>query len=135
MAELGRASASHPGIGTLTAPAKVSRGAAAAYAALFLLAAFLCLWQLAARRLWGDEAETAVLAVNIVRFGLPITLDERNEITNLPNRQDANEEHVWIWSPWLKCPLDVRGRSRRILGCRESVFGELIVDAILFYQF
>ena len=114
MAELGRASASHPGIGTLTAPAKVSRGAAAAYAALFLLAAFLCLWQLDARRLWGDEAETAVLAVNVVRFGLPITLDERNEITNLPNRQDANEEHVWTWSPWLD--EYIAAASIRVLG-------------------
>ncbi len=114
MAELGRASASHPGIGTLTAPAKVSRGAAAAYAALFLLAAFLCLWQLDARRLWGDEAETAVLAVNVVRFGLPITLDERNEITNLPDRQDANEEHVWIWSPWLD--EYIAAASIRVLG-------------------
>jgi hypothetical protein len=114
MAELGRASASHPGIGTLTASAQVSRGAAAAYAALFLLAAFLCLWQLDARRLWGDEAETAVLAVNVVRFGLPITLDERNEITNLPNRQDANAEHVWIWSPWLD--EYIAAASIRVLG-------------------
>ena len=101
MAGLGRAHPSHPGTGTLTAPAKVPGLIAAAYAALFLLAAFLCLWQLDDRRLWGDEAETAVLAVNVVRFGMPVTVDGRNEITNLPNRQDANDDHLWTWSPWL----------------------------------
>lgn len=101
MAGLGRAHPSQPGTGTLTARAKVPGRITAGYAALFGLAAFLCLWQLDDRRLWGDEAETAVLAVNVVRFGLPVTVDGRNEITNLPDRQDANDDHLWTWSPWL----------------------------------
>jgi hypothetical protein len=73
----------------------------AAYVLLFLVAAWGCLWNLDSRRIWGDEAETALLAVNITQFGVPRTQDGRNEITNLPDRQDANEDGIWTWSPWL----------------------------------
>ena len=72
-----------------------------AYALLFALAAFGCLWNLDDRRLWGDEAETALLAANIVETGFPRVSDGRNTISNLPERRDANADGIWTWSPWL----------------------------------
>ncbi|MED5262037.1 MAG: glycosyltransferase family 39 protein, partial [Myxococcota bacterium] len=72
-----------------------------AYALLFALAAFGCLWNLDDRRLWGDEAETALLAANIVETGVPRVSDGQNTISNLPGRRDANADGVWTWSPWL----------------------------------
>ena len=73
----------------------------ASYGALFLLAAFGLFSHLDDRRLWGDEAETAVLALNIMRFGVPQVDDGRNVIANLPNRADSNDAGIWTWSPWL----------------------------------
>ena len=39
------------------------------------LEGFLLFYQLDNRLLWGDEAETALLAKNVLRFGIPKTTD------------------------------------------------------------
>lgn len=74
---------------------------AAAYGALIALAAFGLFSNLDDRLLWGDEAETAVLAVNITRFGVPRVDDGRNIIANLRGAADSNDAGIWTWSPWL----------------------------------
>jgi dolichyl-phosphate-mannose-protein mannosyltransferase len=71
------------------------------YAALFGFALFFFLYHLDNRLLWGDEAETALLGKNIVRFGIPKTVDGLNHITVLGNLRDENATHVWTWAPWL----------------------------------
>ncbi|MCH2487412.1 MAG: hypothetical protein MK010_06690, partial [Erythrobacter sp.] len=73
----------------------------AAYAALFALAAFGSLANLDGRKLWGDEAETALLAISITHHGVPRVLDGHHRIANLPNGRDANADGLWTWSPWL----------------------------------
>ncbi len=50
--------------------------------------------------LWGDEAETALLAASIVEHGVPRATDGKNSITLL-NGGDWNEDEIWVWSPWL----------------------------------
>ncbi|MAE62377.1 MAG: hypothetical protein CMJ49_13605 [Planctomycetaceae bacterium] len=67
---------------------------------ILLFAAFGLSWRLGDRLLWGDEAETANLAVNILKFGVPVADDGRNVITLL-NGNDLNEQKIWVWSPWL----------------------------------
>jgi len=53
------------------------------------------------RLLWVDEAETAMLAKCINRYGYPkVTLDG-NYITLMGRGVDTNEQDIWIWSPWL----------------------------------
>ena len=74
----------------------------AAYGLLFAFALFLLFDQLDKRPLWGDEAETALLAKNVLRFGLPKTIDGVNHITVLGNFRDENSAHVWTWAPWLQ---------------------------------
>jgi hypothetical protein len=52
--------------------------------------------------LWGDEAETAILAKNVLHFGVPKTFDGRNRITLYGAGIDGNKEDVWVLSPWLQ---------------------------------
>jgi hypothetical protein len=80
---------------------RISYGLILAYGALFAFAFFLFFYQLNNRFLWGDEAETALLAKNILRFGIPKTVDGVNQITVLGNLRDENAAHVWTWAPWL----------------------------------
>jgi len=72
------------------------------YAVLFGFALYLLFCNLDSHLLWGDEAETALLAKNVLRFGIPKTVDGVNHITVLGNFRDENAGHVWIWAPWLQ---------------------------------
>jgi 4-amino-4-deoxy-L-arabinose transferase-like glycosyltransferase len=76
-------------------------GLAAGYVLLFAAAFWLLFYHLDSHLLWGDEAETADLARNVIRFGVPKTYDGTNYIL-LPVGKDENAAHVWIWSPWLQ---------------------------------
>ncbi len=71
------------------------------YATILALAGFLLFYHLDNHLLWGDEAETAVLAKNVMQFGVPRTFDGTNYIL-LHGPKDENRNHVWIWSPWLQ---------------------------------
>jgi hypothetical protein len=76
-----------------------------AYGLLLGAALFLCFYRLDARLLWGDEAETATLARNVLHFGVPKTSDGLNEITLLTvlgRDVVASKDGVWTWSPWLQ---------------------------------
>jgi 4-amino-4-deoxy-L-arabinose transferase-like glycosyltransferase len=79
-----------------------ARSRATAVTWLILLAvAALLFWRLDDRLLWGDEAETALLARNITRYGLPRTFDGVNRITLLGEGVDSSRDQLWTWSPWL----------------------------------
>ncbi len=70
------------------------------YVAVVLIAAFTLFYHLGDRLLWGDEATTAVLAVNVTKFGLPRTIDGRNHITLYGPEIDGNSNRIWVWTPW-----------------------------------
>jgi hypothetical protein len=74
---------------------------AGCYGVVLAFAFFLLFYHLDNHLLWGDEGETAVLARNVARFGVPRTFDGTNYIL-LHNRRDENQDHVWVWSPWLQ---------------------------------
>ncbi|MGA2240779.1 MAG: hypothetical protein ABSH11_01900 [Verrucomicrobiota bacterium] len=71
------------------------------YGLFLAFAGFLLFYHLDNHLLWGDEAETAVLAKNIMQFGVPKTFDGTNYIL-LHGQKDENCDHVWVWSPWLQ---------------------------------
>jgi hypothetical protein len=71
----------------------------AAAAGIMLLCAFLLFCNLSDRMLWGDEAETALLAVNITKYGLPKVTYGKNYITIFGKGVDTNKHDIWIWSP------------------------------------
>ncbi len=72
------------------------------YGIVFAFALLLLFYHLDNRPLWGDEAETALLAKNVLHFGIPKTVDGVNHITVLGNLRDENAAHVWTWAPWLQ---------------------------------
>lgn len=76
-------------------------GIVLAYAVLLAAAFWLLFYHLDNHLLWGDEAETAVLAKNVLQFGVPQTFDGTNYIL-LHGTVDETRSHVWVWSPWMQ---------------------------------
>ena len=72
------------------------------YILVLALSFFLLFRHLDRKLLWGDEAETALLTRNVLRFGIPKTVDGLNHITVLGRYRDENTAHVWTWAPWLQ---------------------------------
>ncbi len=66
---------------------------------LLAIAGVLLLANLQNGYLWQDEAETALLARNTLRFGYPRAVDGRNVI-EIPSHGYGPGES-WIYSPWL----------------------------------
>ncbi|MFO7986201.1 MAG: hypothetical protein R6U38_10060, partial [Desulfatiglandaceae bacterium] len=74
---------------------------AISYSAVICMALFLLFYNLDDRLLWGDEAETALLAQNIGKYKVPKVTDGKNVITLLGKGHDYNDDNIWVWSPWL----------------------------------
>ncbi len=70
------------------------------------LAGLLLFWALDGRRLWQDEAETALLGRNILRFGVPIAHDGTNVVSQEAGREFVPDRRfpafLWRWSPWVQ---------------------------------
>ncbi|KWT85002.1 ArnT family glycosyltransferase [Candidatus Magnetominusculus xianensis] len=75
--------------------------AVAGYVLVLCLAFFLMFYHIGERPMWGDELTTALLAVNIGKFGLPKVSDGTNTITYMGEGIDADKYGNWTWSPWL----------------------------------
>lgn len=71
------------------------------YTAVMCLALFVLFRNFDDRLLWGDEAETALLAVNITKYKVPKVTDGKNVITLIGKGHDYNDDNIWVWSPWL----------------------------------
>jgi hypothetical protein len=71
------------------------------YLGLATLVFFLAFCNLDSRPFWGDEAETALLARNVLKFGVPKVDDGVNHISIHGDRFDARDG-IWTWSPWLQ---------------------------------
>ncbi len=104
--------------------------------AVFIIGASLLCWNLGARYLWQDEADTAVLGQRMMSYGRPLSYDGRNlvsidfydpkEIENLPTGDPADAiayygyrgyfkaDTTWIAQPWG--PFAVAGASLALFG-------------------
>lgn len=69
--------------------------------AILAAAALLLFWDLDGRTLWQDEAETALLGRNILRFGIPIAFDGTNVVSQEVSRE-FGPDFLWRWSPWVQ---------------------------------
>ena len=67
---------------------------------LFVVACVLILPNLGDRNLWQDEAETALVAKNVLRTGLPLGWDGRQLVTQLSGAEMTGS-FLWAWTPWL----------------------------------
>ena len=110
----------------------------AALAAITCLAAFLLFWNLSEKYLWQDEANTAVLAVRMLKSGKPLCYDGVNLLTNdnfaaedvttlgdrtadpeaaleyYIERGDMKQDTAWIYQPWGQ--FVVAAMSLKLLG-------------------
>ncbi len=93
---------------------------------LFLVSLALLLPSLDTRFLWDDEAETALLAKNVLRFGIPTAWDGEFFISQLCG-QDVGSDLLWRQTPWL--PIYISALSFKFLGV--SVFSARLPFAIL----
>ncbi len=90
--------------------------------ALFLLCAgFFYFTNLGEAPLWQDEAETAILARNTLKFGLPKSFDGINLVSQSQGT-DYNAAYTWNYSPWLG--IYAAAASFRLFG--ESTFSARI---------
>jgi hypothetical protein len=83
-----------------------------AAAGLLLLAALLIFANLDDRRLWDDEAETALLAKSTLRFGVPVAWDGVTLISQECGT-DYDSNYLWRQTPWL--PIYVAAGSFALL--------------------
>jgi len=72
-----------------------------------LIAALLIFPGLSDRYLWDDEAETALLAKNVLRFGVPLAWDGASLISQECGA-DYDANYLWRQTPWL--PIFYSGR-------------------------
>jgi 4-amino-4-deoxy-L-arabinose transferase-like glycosyltransferase len=77
-------------------------------AIVLALAAFLLLFGLDNRPFWQDEAETAGLAKNILKYGVPRAYDGVNIISQEQGRE-FDRNFLWRWSPWLQIYVAAAG--------------------------
>lgn len=73
-----------------------------------LAASFFLFHQLGQRPFWQDEAETACLAKNVLRFGLPRAYDGVNYISQEQGRE-YGADFLWSWSPWMQIYVSALG--------------------------
>ena len=76
-------------------------GIAVMYLGLAALVFLLAFCNLDSRPFWGDEAETALLAKNVLKFGVPKVDDGVNHISLYGDKFDTRDG-LWTWSPWLQ---------------------------------
>lgn len=80
---------------------------------LVLLGSLLILPNLGNRYLWEDEAETALLARNVLRFGLPVAFDGVHVISQECGT-DYDGQYLWRQTGWL--PIYLAAASFRAFG-------------------
>ena len=68
---------------------------------ILALGAFLLLFGLDNRPFWQDEAETACLAKNVLKYGVPRAYDGVNIISQ-EQGHEYDHNFLWRWSPWLQ---------------------------------
>lgn len=66
---------------------------------ILLLAALLLFANLDGNLLWDDEAETALLGKNIIKYGLPLAYDGKNLVSSELGRE-FGDDFVFRWSSW-----------------------------------
>jgi hypothetical protein len=84
-----------------------------ALAAILAVACCLLVPRLDDRYLWEDEAETALLARNVLRFGVPLAWDGR-DLVSQECGADLDANGLWRQTPWL--PMYLVAASFHLLG-------------------
>ncbi|MBF0481056.1 MAG: glycosyltransferase family 39 protein [Desulfovibrionaceae bacterium] len=88
--------------------------------AILLMVSFLLFYNLGGRPLWQDEAETANLGRNVLRFGLePKVFDGLNVVSQEETRE-FGPDMVWRWSPWFQIYMSAVSQAVFGYGAAEA---------------
>lgn len=71
---------------------------------ILVAVSFLLFFRLDHRPFWQDEAETACLARNVLKYGVPRAFDGVNLVSQEEGRE-FGADYLWRWSPWLQIYL------------------------------
>ena len=66
----------------------------------FCTACVLIFSNLGDRHLWQDEAETALIAHNVLQTGLPMAWDGKRLVTQNEGKE-MTDSFLWAWTPWM----------------------------------
>lgn len=66
----------------------------------FCTACVLIFSNLGDRNLWQDEAETALIAHNVLQTGLPMAWDGKRLVTQNEGKE-MTDSFLWAWTPWM----------------------------------
>ncbi len=94
---------------------------------LTVLSTALVLPNLGRNCLWEDEAQTAVIAQNILTFGVPKASDGTNTVSVLPDHRDIRDG-IYIWQGWV--PTYAAAASIAVFG--RTSFGARLPFALAF---
>ena len=97
---------------------------------LLAISATLVFWQLGSLSLWEDEAQTAVVAENILSTGVPSASNGENFVSIFPDHKDIRDG-IYIWQGWL--PTYLAAGSMAVLG--HNAFGARFPFAAAFVVF
>jgi hypothetical protein len=95
--------------------------------ALAALASFLVFPHLGTQALWQDEGQTAVVAQNVLRTGLPLASDGKNLVSIFSDRRDIRDG-IYIWQPFA--PVYAAAASMAIAG--QNAAGARLPFALAF---
>jgi len=75
-------------------------------AGVLVIGAFLLLTRLDDAYLWEDEAETALVSRQLLRYGLPLGADGRHLFNQTDLTSESfNKNYLWVWHSWLQFAL------------------------------
>ncbi|MEO5356147.1 MAG: WD40 repeat domain-containing protein [Nitrospirae bacterium YQR-1] len=112
------------------------------YALISIYTIFMLFYNLNSRYYWLDETETAALAVNITKYGLPVVYDGKNYISLYGPAVSENKSNIATWRPWLDeyivaASFKLLGQSNRAgrLPFALIALGTVFMTALLSYRF
>jgi hypothetical protein len=94
---------------------------------LLTISALFVFWHLGTNCLWEDEAQTALVARNILITGLPAASDGKNLVSIFADHRDVRDG-IFIWQGWL--PSYLAAGSMAIWG--QNAFGARFPFAVAF---
>ena len=104
---------------------------------LLAISAGLVFWHLGSVCIWEDEAQTAVVAKNILFQGVPAASDGKNLVSIFPDHRDIRDG-IYIWQGWLPSYLAAGSMAvlgRTAFGARFPFAATFVVFIGLFYAF
>jgi len=102
---------------------------------ILVLASLLLCTHLGGEYLWQDEAETALLGQNILKYGIPRAFDGKNLVSQEAG-MEYGKDYLWRWSSWgdkYLAALSMKLFGRNTFGARFLFVGAGLLSIFFFH--